>query len=254
MTLELRARSTTGLPLALAGAAVCAQITYPLLHGAARDRITIVIVLLYAAVAFSHAAETRGRRAVLALAGAAVVLGFAIEVVGVHTGFPFGRYAYGPSLGPRLLGVPVVIAFAWPMLAWPAALVARRLASSPGVRVLIGAWALASWDLFLDPQMVAAGHWRWLDNATALPGVPSVPISDYAGWCCVALLMSAVLQRALDDVPSAADDRVAYGLYLWTWLSSVLALAVFLDLPAAALWGGLGMGTVAVPLARSLHR
>ena len=36
----------------------------------------------------------------------------------------------------------------------------------------IGAFALTSWDLFLDPQMVSAGYWRWNHNAVDLPGFP----------------------------------------------------------------------------------
>jgi putative membrane protein len=45
-----------------------------------------------------------------------------------------------------------------------------------------------------------------------------------------------------------------YALYLWTYVSSVLAHAVFLDLRASAAWGALAMGPVAVPLAVSLWR
>jgi len=29
---------------------------------------------------------------------------------------------------------------------------------------------LAAWDLFLDPQMVSAGHWTWLDTSPVLTG------------------------------------------------------------------------------------
>ena len=43
-------------------------------------------------------------------------------------------------------------------------------------------------------------------------------------------------------------------LYLWTYYSSVLAHAVFLDLPASALWGGIAMGAVAVPVSVKLVR
>jgi putative membrane protein len=43
-------------------------------------------------------------------------------------------------------------------------------------------------------------------------------------------------------------------LYLWTYVSSILALSAFLSLSAAALWGALGMGLVAVPLAVALVR
>ena len=80
----------------------------------------------------------------------------------MHTGVPFGAYRTATRSGRALFGVPVVIAFAWTMLAWPAALAARRLRRILRRRAsLVGAWALAAWDLFLDPQMVAAGHWRW---------------------------------------------------------------------------------------------
>ncbi len=256
MTLVARPRTARGVPVVLAITAGLAQVLYPLVHETARDRLAIGIVVLYAATAFAHAALTRGQPALVAVAGAGVALGFAVEVVGVHTGVPFGRYEYASSLGPTLFGVPVVIAFAWPMLAWPAALAARRLTSSRGARVLLGAWALAAWDVFLDPQMVAEGRWRWFDTGAHLPGVPHVPISNYLGWCVVALVMSALLQRALDTAPArpGTDDRVAFGVYLWTWASSTLALAVFLGLAAAALWGALAMGIVAVPLARSLRQ
>lgn len=235
----------------LVGTAVLAQIAYPLLHGASRDALTLLIVAVVAATAFVHAALTRGARAVAVLAAVTVVGGFAVEVVGVHTGVPFGRYRYAPSLGPALFGVPLVIALAWPMLAWPAALAARRLCASFVSRVAVGAWALAAWDVFLDPQMVAAGHWHWLRPTPHLPGVPTVPLSDYTGWLAISLLVSLALQGVLTARPDG-DDRWPLAFYVWTWTSSVLALAVFLNLGAAAAWGGLAMGLVALPVARAL--
>jgi len=54
-------------------------------------------------------------------------------------------------------------------------------------------------------------------------------------------------------VPDAGDEPM-YALYLWTYASSVLAHAVFLGLPASALWGAAGMAVVAVPLAVTLLR
>ena len=74
------------------------------------------------------------------------------------------------------------------------------MADSPvGRRAFVvgGAAALASWDLFLDPQMVDAGHWRWSDPSPALPGVPTVPLTNYAGWALVALVLMALLHRTV---------------------------------------------------------
>jgi len=231
-------------PAALAALGVLAQILYPLVHGSARSVDTVAIVALIGSACLAHAY----RCGLLApVAGVTVVGGFAVEVLGVHTGYPFGHYHYSSSLGPKLLGVPVVIALAWPMMAWPAALVSRRLVEGQTARIIVGAWALATWDLFLDPQMVAAGRWHWRDPTPHLPGIPHVPLTNYAGWLVVAFAMSFALQWSLRSHPPN-DRGIPIPLYLWTWASSTLALGAFLDLAGAAAWGGVAMGTVALPL------
>ena len=119
------------------------------------------------------------------------------------------------------------------------------------VAVVVGALGLTAWDLFLDPQMVEAGHWRFTDVQASLPGAPGIPLSNYLGWLLVAGLMVAALQLL---GRREADDRVPAALFLWTYGSSVLANAVFFGRPAVALLGGLGMGLVAIPYALSLRR
>ena len=242
-----RARAT--VPVALAVAAVAVQIAYPLTHGRVRDDATIAIVVLFAGASAAHAILTRGMRG-LATVGVTALGGFLVEVLGVHTGFPFGSYSYAATLGHRVWGVPLLLGAAWTMLAWPAALVARRLVSTFLARVVVGAWALATWDLFLDAQMVADGHWRWRHPSPHLPGVTTVPLTNYAGWLLVSVALSLVLQGILAS--SSGDDRLPVALYLWTYVGSVVALVAFLDLRAAGLWGALGMGTVALPLARTV--
>jgi putative membrane protein len=240
----LTARIRTA-PALLAGAVVVLQIAYPLVHGGPRDHLTVVIVTVFAAACVAHAAVTRGIRTAIGLLVVTAVPGYAVEVLGVHTGVPFGSYSYSSSLGPRPFGVPPLIGLAWTMLAWPAAIAARHLVRGRGARVVVGAWALASADLFLDPQMVAAKHWTWRFPSPHLPGVADVPLTNFAGWFAVALVLSAAVQALAGD----GDDTVAVALYLWLYAGWVVALAVFLDLAPAAGWGALGMGVIAVPLA-----
>ena len=239
------------LPVGLAAATVLLQIAYPLVSGHSRDVLTVVTVVVFFLASASHAVLHRGASGALVFVLITAGFGLAAEAVGTATGYPFGAYRYANSLGVRAFGVPVVIPLAWSMFAYPCLLVGQRLGRTRGQAALIGGWALASWDLFLDPQMVAAGHWHWTSVRHALPGAPHIPVSNYLGWLAVALVMLAALQV----LPRrAADDRQPAGLFLWTYASSVLANAVFFGRPLTALVGGVGMGVVAVPYARSLRR
>ena len=232
----------------LAGATVLLQIGYPLTGGEVRETLTVVTVVVFFLASSSHALVHRGARWAGAYVLVTGALGLVAEAVGTATGFPFGAYDYADSLGPKLLGVPVVIPLAWAMFAYPCLVVGQRLARTPLGAAAVGGFALASWDLFLDPQMVEAGHWRFTDVTASLPGAPGIPLSNYLGWLLVAWLMLALLQGL---GRRTADDRVPGALFLWTWGSSVLANAAFFGRPLVALTGGVVMGLVAVPYARS---
>jgi putative membrane protein len=115
---------------------------------------------------------------------------------------------------------------------------------------------LAAWDLFLDPQMVAEGYWIWESPTPALPGVPGVPIGNYLGWLGFALVLMTALAFAAGPAAETArpGDTPMLALWFWTYASSVLAHAVFLDLPGSALWGAVVMGAVVIPLAVRVRR
>lgn len=233
-------------------ALVLAQIGYPLTAGTARAALTVSTVLLGCALSVSHALLAHGPRAAAALIGTATLGGFAVEAAGVATGFPFGHYDYSGELGPKLLGVPLVIPLAWTWMAWPAWLAATRACRRPATRVAVAGLGLAAWDVFLDPQMVAEGYWRWQDPAPALPGVPGVPIGNYLGWLGFALLLMTALAGAGGRAVTTPlpPDTPMIALWVWTYASSVLAHAVFLGLPGSACWGAALMGAAVLPLAR----
>lgn len=238
-------------PAALAAATVLAQIAYPLVGGAARDRLTVVTVVVFFLASLSHAVVWRGWRFAAVLVTVTTGGGLLVEAVGVATGVPFGAYAYRDSLGWKLLGVPVVIPLAWTMMGYPALLVGRRITGWLPLGAVTAGAALASWDLFLDPQMVDAGHWLWRGGSG--PTLLGIPLANFAGWWLIAALMMALLWR-VPQPPCHTDDRVPYALYLWTYASSVLAHAAFFGLPGSALVGGVGMGAVVALFVRASRR
>jgi putative membrane protein len=239
----------------LAGAGIAAQVCYPLLHGDALNAVTIAAVLLLSAAAVTHAAIHLGPAAAGLLLAASAGIGVLAEVIGVRTGLPFGDYAYGQGLGPRLLDVPAVVPLAWTMLAYPALLAGRVLARRAGrpwlpvgLQVgLLGGWTLAAWDLYLDPQMVAAGRWTWQHPTPGLPGVPGVPLTDYAGWLAVAVLIVAVLDRLLPAPDPRPPDGVPAAVLAWTWIGGALGNLAFFGRPAVAAYGAVAMGVTVLP-------
>jgi putative membrane protein len=239
------------LPWLLAAATIGCQIAYPLWEEGRRASLTVATVVLFCLTSLTHAALHRGVAWATGYAAVALAVGMGAEAVGVATGWPFGDYEYSDDLGPQVFDVPLIIPLAWTMFAYPALLVGRQLARGP-LAWPVGALALASWDLFLDPQMVAEGHWRFADPTPALPGIPGVPVQNYVGWIVVALVLIGVLHAVLPDRRGA--DAVPATLFLWTYASSVLANAVFFDRPRVAVVGGVVMGLVALPYAVSLWR
>jgi putative membrane protein len=160
--------------------------------------------------------------------------------------------------------VPLIVPLAWTMMAYPCLLLGRRLAGSPALRraprrlvtVGLGAATLAAWDLYLDPQMVAAGHWTWHHPEPGLPGVPGIPLTNHAGWLLVAVVMVAALDVALPEhgtVPGeVAGEAVPAALLAWTWLGSAVGNLAFFGRPAVAGYGVIAMGLTVLPYLRLL--
>ncbi len=243
--------------LVLLALGVLTQISYPLLSGLGLRAATIGSVLLLAAAGVLHAGTSLGPRAALVLLLVAGGVGLSAEAVGIRTGFPFGAYHYTGTLGAELLGVPLVVVAAWTMMAYPCLLLGRAL--TPRLPVLSGAPALAAWDLYLDPQMVSAGHWRFAHPSPALPGLGGIPLTNYAGWLLTAVVLLTLLHRLLPrhSRPEVPGWPPAV-LLAWTWAGSAVANLFFFDRPAVAAWGVLGMGASVGPylwrLTRSAHR
>jgi len=234
------------IPWILAAATILAQIAYPLVDGDPRDGLTVATVVLFFLASASHAWVWRGAGWAFGFVVISVGVGLAVEAVGSDTGVPFGDYAYADSLGAKVLGVPWVIPLAWSMMAYPALIAGRRLVQSRWAVPLVAGLALASWDLFLDPQMVDAGHWTFADPTPSIPLSGGIPWTNLLGW----LAVSVVLMAMLDRLPRRpADDRQPAVLYLWTYVSFVIANVFFFDEPRVALAGGVVMGLVALPYA-----
>jgi putative membrane protein len=279
---------------------IVGQIAYPLGNSATRTMLTGVTVVAFFAAMVAASCNTAGVRRTLAVVAVSCGFAWCVELVGVQTGLPFGRYSYTGTLAPTVAGVPVIVPMAWTAMGLAALALGRRLAPGPTryrvlplttvslanrIRLrlgggtldefldvvllpprvpiaLVGGGALASWDLFLDPQMVGAGNWYWHSPQWTIPGIGGIPASNFAGWLVVSVLLVGLLDRVLPaDPPIFEPERpfggstaatVAATVYLWTYGSELLAWIAFFHRVSVAAVGGVVMGAFALPYARAL--
>lgn len=148
------------------------------------------IISLLAGLSFTlmHGSAALGFQRLLIFLGITVVLSFTSEAVGVATGLIFGNYHYTDLLGPKLLGVPLMIQVGYVSMGYASLITARVILGCADVTprgwnlvksALVGAFTMVAWDVSLDPlQSTVAGDWLWHDGG----GYFGVPLHNYAGW------------------------------------------------------------------------
>ncbi|MBX3097725.1 MAG: carotenoid biosynthesis protein [Fimbriimonadaceae bacterium] len=164
-----------------------------------------------------------------------LTLGAMIEWVGLATGWPFGAYVYTgdwwPSIaGPSGSAFPVLLPFAWLMMAGAAYALARHWVGGWRAAALGGLLASVV-DLLLEPVMVdRLGYWRWADSGP-LPG--GAPWSNFFAWYATAFLAGLILSR-WDQSPKREKSVGAWILVPFSlFLAALYALSPSLaDLPA----------------------
>lgn len=242
------------LGVVLAALLVVVQIAYPQVPDERTELMTALTILVFLGASLSAAWHRSGPRYALGLAGLAFLCGYAFELLGISTGFPFSPYAYTDLLQPQLLDVPILIPLAWAMMAYPAWRMGEILGTTPAVRALLAAGALTAWDVALDPQMVMIGYWEW-PSGGAYAGIPLV---NFAGWLLVGLVLFgwwALVARGGRPAGSwRLGDLLGPLLYAWTWIGSTVAHLLFFSGPGVALASFVAMGLFVIPAFARLRR
>ena len=160
---------------------------------------------------------------------APLLVGAVSEILGLYTGFPFGRYEYTGTWWPSIpIGgghlFPLLLPFAWLMTAGGSYLAIRKWISGWGA--VFGAAVLAALiDAPMERAMVSVFHyWRWIQ-----PGpVFGAPLANTAGWFGVSLIALTIVDRkAVGRESSQYSGRI---LGLFCIFASVSGLFAFPDI------------------------
>jgi len=109
-------------------------------------------------------------------------LGFIIEVIGVKTGFVFGKYSYGNGLGYKLLEVPLIISINWAILICAGIKIVSSIFVNKIKVLILAALLVTGIDLIIEQVAPKLDFWQFENG---LPG-----LHNYLGWIGVAFFIS----------------------------------------------------------------
>ncbi len=129
------------------------------------------------------------------------VLGFFVEVIGVKTGFPFGTYKYGLTLGPKWLDVPLMMSLNWLIPVYCVGIIGNYTGKNIILKSLLGATLMLAMDILLEPIAIEFDYWSWSEN--------TIPIRNYIAWFSISFLMLV----GFHSIGYEKDNLVAPVLY-----------------------------------------
>lgn len=147
-----------------------------------KDLVPFHLLLMFVLIILSH---KNRNGAFWTFVVVTYVAGFLIELVGVKTGYIFGDYSYGATLGIKVADIPLIIGVNWVLMIYSTGAILENLKfKNRIVLALIGAALLAIIDMLIEPVAVKYDYWTWANN--------EIPVHNTIGWFLFSFLMMSV--------------------------------------------------------------
>ena len=135
---------------------------------------------------------------------AAILIGFGVEVIGVHTGWLFGNYHYTSQMGYAVFNVPLIIGVNWFIVTYCSGMSIKAfqnkisakfpeasLESSKKIKfvsvVLDGALLAVLFDWLMEPVAVKLEYWLWEGD---------IPFYNYLCWFVISSLLLWIFEKS----------------------------------------------------------
>lgn len=130
------------------------------------------------------------------------LVGYTVELIGIHTGLLFGNYTYGANLGWKLFDVPLIIAANWVMLSYASVAFVVRLKAPLFVKAIISASIMTALDFLIEPVAVLSDFWSWENGI--------IPIYNYVCWWFISFFVHLwIINRKTSE-----QNSVTVGLFV----------------------------------------
>jgi uncharacterized membrane protein len=124
-----------------------------------------------------------------------ILIGFFIEVSGVHTGMIFGKYWYGHTLGTQLFNVPLVIGANWLLLVYCSIIVTQNFSiflekktsqnfpfNHTITKAFFASILMVCLDYLIEPVAIRLDFWHWQNE--------KIPTQNFIAWFLISFGMN----------------------------------------------------------------
>lgn len=183
--------------------------------------LQVVPPALFALVDGSRTYRWRG---ILVFVLLSLSVGTPFEILSLRTGFPFGHDQFTALMGPKIFGLPVMLALAYVgmgYLSWVVAVAILKYQGQPlsGRRAVllpvVAGLVMVAWDLSMDPVWANIDRaWIWRDGGRYF----GVPLSNFLGWYLTVWVVyqsfALYLRNKAPVVRAAGDEGLAILFYV----------------------------------------
>lgn len=130
------------------------------------------------------------------------IIGYGVEVAGVHTGVLFGIYHYGSALGIKLLDVPLLIGVNWFLLAIASRGIVEKISKKRYVHIVLAALLMVFLDILIEPVAIQLDFWSWENNI--------IPMQNFVMWFLTAFIIQLILSKLMPHL----NIVICLGVYI----------------------------------------
>lgn len=168
----------------------------------------VVIGILAALTVWFWDASAKNR---VYLAVTAIIIGMIVEIIGVNSGLIFGNYSYGPLLGLKIFGVPLLIGITWLLVTVSAWQIVSYSNLGKFAKIIVASGLVVMFDLVLEQFATAYGLWAWQDAV--------IPLKNYITWFVVGgVIVTFYAFFAEQKAPSIFGAAMLPLMALFFWL------------------------------------
>ena len=115
------------------------------------------------------------------------LIGYSVELIGVHTHYLFGIYSYGKNLGFKLSGIPLIIGINWVVLILVTHSISLKFLNHNIFTPVLAAIFMVGLDFLIEPVAIKSDYWSWYGN--------HIPVFNYVCWFFISLIIHFIYRK-----------------------------------------------------------